>query len=176
MSGETEIEVSVVSEEDFELENSRDTPPSEMLLHHQEKTGKSFSFDMSKATLRPVCNPQYTSFSISSILGRPESPPSDSASAGRSTPSATGHNNNNNNNNTNNNNSRSQRSHSPNTRIVSPGLVSKRLEGNGNSVSVGCNAGSTSPVSAVSFSANDTNNPLIGHQASADLTMLSRLV
>ncbi|XP_015585279.1 uncharacterized protein LOC107263011 [Cephus cinctus] len=84
MSGETEIEVSVVSEEDLELDGSRScSTPAELLL--QEKNGKggcalgnSFSFEVGKVALRPACNPQYTSFSISSILGRPESPPAES--------------------------------------------------------------------------------------------------
>ncbi|KAI4478448.1 hypothetical protein M0802_014528 [Mischocyttarus mexicanus] len=93
MSGETEIEVSVVSEEDLELEGSRSSStPADLLL--QEKNGKGscglaaaignhhrpFSFDVGKPALRPVGNPQYTSFSIQSILGRSVSPRSDSTS------------------------------------------------------------------------------------------------
>ncbi|KAF7413482.1 hypothetical protein HZH68_001971 [Vespula germanica] len=91
MSGETEIEVSVVSEEDLELEGSRSSStPADLLI--QEKNGKGscglalgnhhrpFSFDVGKPALRPACNPQYTSFSIQSILGRSVSPRSDSTS------------------------------------------------------------------------------------------------
>ncbi|XP_023289767.1 homeobox protein B-H1 [Orussus abietinus] len=92
MSGETEIEVSVVSEEDLDLEASRSSSaPADMLL--QERPPKpgcalndSFAFDVAgmagKAVLRPACNPHYTSFSISSILGRPESPPAADAPSG----------------------------------------------------------------------------------------------
>lgn len=79
MSAETEIEISVISEEDLETSRSTSTP-GEMLLH--EKTGKNnrglsshpFSFDTNKPASRPSCNPHYTSFSISSILGRSKSP------------------------------------------------------------------------------------------------------
>ncbi|XP_046752867.1 homeobox protein Hmx-like [Diprion similis] len=77
MSGETEIEVSVVSEEDLELEGSRSSSaPAELLI--QDKNNRSLSnsctINGGKAPLRPACTPQYTSFSISSILGRSESP------------------------------------------------------------------------------------------------------
>lgn len=77
MSGETEIEVSVVSEEDLELEGSRSSSaPAELLLQDKNNCSLSNSCTINggKAPLRPACTPQYTSFSISSILGRSESP------------------------------------------------------------------------------------------------------
>ncbi|CAB0041377.1 unnamed protein product, partial [Trichogramma brassicae] len=62
-------------------------PPARELPSTQpQQTTHPYSFDglmmTAKAALRPACNPQYTSFSISSILGRTESPPSDSGSTG----------------------------------------------------------------------------------------------
>ncbi|XP_015114450.1 homeobox protein Hmx [Diachasma alloeum] len=85
MSAETDIEV--VSAEDLEGSRSSSTP-ADMLLQ-ERSNGKAgcgigshpFSFDVGKAALRPACNPQYTSFSISSILGRPESPTADATAA-----------------------------------------------------------------------------------------------
>ncbi|XP_043471567.1 homeobox protein B-H1 [Leptopilina heterotoma] len=187
MSGEIEIEVSVVSEEDLELENScSSSTPAEMLL--QEKNGKSacglgnpFSFDVGKATLRPVCNPQYTSFSISNILGRSESPTADSTSvsgerqsdADRSSPLNPPNSQ---------NNQRLITCVSPVSRILSPSplklasgqrLINHSTETRSNSVGIGCAINTTSPVS--SYSSSDANNTMIGHQASADLAMLSRL-
>lgn len=164
MSGETEIEVSVVSEEDLDLETSRGSPTSGELLLQDGKNGKSggclastnpFGFEMGKATLRPACNAQYTSFSISSILGRAESPPSDSASAGRASP---------------------PRSGSPNSsaRILSPTTLRLGAAG-ARTTTAGDGVGgmAASPLTA-GFGTGDANNPLMSHQASADLTMLSR--
>ena len=186
MSGETEIEVSVVSEEDLELDGSRSSStPAEMLL--QEKNGKGgcglgnpFSFDVSKATLRPACNPQYTSFSISSILGRTESPPVDSTSvsgerqsdADRSSPLHPINSQ---------SNQRLISCASPGSRILSPSSLklpggqrhgNHSTEARNNSVGIGCAVSTTSPLST--YSSSDANNTLIGHQASADLAMLSR--
>lgn len=203
MSGETEIEVSVVSEEDLELEGSRSSStPAELLL--QEKNGKSgcglsnhhhpFSFDVGKPALRPACNPQYTSFSISSILGRPESPPVDSTSTvsgerqssdvDRTSPLPSA------------NLQTSQRILPP---CGSPGRVSSsptslRLSGgqrgvsttgahtglepraNSASIGIGCATSATSPAATFSPPGDASANPLLGHQASADLAMLSRYV
>ncbi|XP_026674994.1 homeobox protein Hmx isoform X2 [Ceratina calcarata] len=196
MSGETEIEVSVVSEEDLELEGSRSSStPAELLL--QEKNGKSgcglnnhhsFSFDVGKPALRPACNPQYTSFSISSILGRPESPPVDSTSTvsaerqssdvDRGSPIA----------------QNSQRigsscdSPAPARALSSP--TSLRFAGsqrasavghpietrnNATSIGIGCATSATSPATTFSPPTDVPANHLLGHQASADLAMLSRL-
>ncbi|XP_053976726.1 homeobox protein Hmx-like isoform X2 [Hylaeus anthracinus] len=196
MSGETEIEVSVVSEEDLELEGSRSSStPAELLL--QEKNGKpgcglnnhhSFSFDVGKPALRPPCNPQYTSFSISSILGRPESPPVDSTSTvsgerqssdvDRASPLPQTQN--------------SQRigstCDSPGRGLSSPtplryssqrgtSTVGHGLETRNNtaSIGIGCTTSATSPATTFSPPNDAAANPLLGHQASADLAMLSRL-
>lgn len=198
MSGETEIEVSVVSEEDLELEGSRSSStPAELLL--QEKNGKSgcglnnhhhsFSFDVGKPALRPACNPQYTSFSISSILGRSESPPVDSTSTvsgerqssevDRTSPLPQ---------------TNSQNSQRILPSCVSPGRISSsptslRLSGgqrglattghtlearsNPAGIGIGC---TTSPATTFSPPGDASTNPLLGHQASADLAMLSRYV
>ena len=173
MSGETEIEVSVVSEEDLELETSRSSPaPGEMLLQ-ESKSGKPgclastnpFGFEVSKA-LRPACNPQYTSFSISSILGRTESPPSDSASAGRASPLPNHH-----------HHHQGQRCGSPGPRILSPRLLAGRPTTTSGDAGVPLGPGITTSSAGVlggAFAATDANNSLISHQASADLTMLSR--
>ena len=200
MSGETEIEVSVVSEEDVDLEGSRSSSsPTDMLL--QEKSGKggcglgnSFSFDVGKVALRPACNAQYTSFSIESILGHPESPTADATSAvsiadrqssdqERSSPpipaAAT-----------------SQRillscGSSPSDTLMSPTSIRSTsgarnsntnssstnnhhsIDGGRNNPSggVGCATSATSPAS---YTSGDPANPLMGHQASADLAVLSR--
>lgn len=204
MSGETEIEVSVVSEEDLELEGSRSSStPAELLL--QEKNGKSgcglsnhhhsFSFDtVSKPALRPACNPQYTSFSISSILGRPESPPVDSTTStgsgerqssdvDRTSPLPSAN---------------SQNSQRIPPSCGSPGRItssptSLRLSGgqrgglsttghppglepraNSASIGIGCATSATSPAATFSPPGDASANPLLGHQASADLAMLSR--
>ncbi|XP_076631256.1 H6 family homeobox isoform X2 [Colletes latitarsis] len=197
MSGETEIEVSVVSEEDLELEGSRSSStPAELLL--QEKNGKpgcglnnhhSFSFDVGKPALRPACNPQYTSFSISSILGRPESPPVDSTSTvsgerqssdvDRASPLPQTQN--------------SQRigsaCNSPGRGLSSPtplrysstqrstSTVGHEIENRNNtsSIGIGCATSATSPATTFSPPNDAAANPLLGHQASADLAMLSRL-
>ena len=173
MSGETEIEVSVVSEEDLDLETSRGSPttPGDMLLQ-DGKNGKSgcltstnpFGFDVvgGKATLRPVCNPQYTSFSISSILGRTESPPSDSASAGRASPLA---------------NNRHGCGSPRNSSTKTTAAATASDGGPGVTTSGSSNA--TSPMTVASFANSEAAaaaaaGGLIGHQASADLTMLSR--
>lgn len=78
MSGETEIEVSVVSEEDLDLDQGSrsSSAPAELLLQDKNNCSLSNSCTINggKAPLRPACTPQYTSFSISSILGRSESP------------------------------------------------------------------------------------------------------
>ncbi|KMQ97948.1 homeobox protein hmx [Lasius niger] len=205
MSGETEIEVSVVSEEDLELEGSRSSStPAELLL--QEKNGKSgcglnnhhhsFSFDsVSKPALRPACNPQYTSFSISSILGRPESPPVDSTTStgsgerqssdvDRTSPLPPA------------NSQNSQRippsCGSPGGRVLSS-PTSLRLSGgqrgitatghagleprtNSAGIGIGCATSATSPAATFSPPGDASANPLLGHQASADLAMLSRYV
>ncbi|XP_058793638.1 homeobox protein HMX3-like isoform X2 [Phymastichus coffea] len=143
MSGETEIEVSVVSEEDLDLENSRSSPTPDA----KSTKSNSFSFEVSKATLRPACNPQYTSFSISSILGRTESPPSDSASAERASPPPP----------------------------LTLGNHHSRILAAKSEAAIAAN-NATSPLTAASFAAaSEASNALIGHQASADLTMLSRL-
>lgn len=200
MSGETEIEVSVVSEEDLELEGSRSSStPAELLL--QEKNGKSgcglnnhhsFSFDVGKPALRPACNPQYTSFSISSILGRPESPPVDATSTvsaerqssdvDRGSPLAA----------TNAQNTQRIGSscNSPARGLSSP--TSLRFSGNqrgistvghaidsrntATSIGIGCATSATSPASTFSPPNDVAANPLLGHQASADLAMLSRYI
>lgn len=200
MSGETEIEVSVVSEEDLELEGSRSSStPADMLL--QEKNGKSgcglnnhhsFSFDVGKPALRPACNPQYTSFSISSILGRPESPPVDSTStvsaerqssdADRGSPLPTS------------NAQTSQRigssCDSPARGLSSPASIrfsanqrgtstvghTVETRNNSTSIGIGCATSATSPASTFSPPSDAAANPLLGHQASADLAMLSRYV
>lgn len=141
MSGETEIEVSVVSEEDLDLETSRSSPTPDA----KSAKSNSFSFEVSKATLRPVCNPQYTSFSISNILGRTESPPSDSTSAGRASP--------------------------PPPSLGSSNHHSRILAAKSEPA---VNAGNATSPLAASFAAAEAGNALIGHQASADLTMLSR--
>lgn len=204
MSGETEIEVSVVSEEDLELEGSRSSStPAELLL--QEKNGKSgcglsnhhhpFSFDaVSKPALRPACNPQYTSFSISSILGRPESPPVDSTTStgsgerqssdvDRTSPLPSAN---------------SQNSQRIPPSCASPGRASSsptslRLSGgqrgvsttghtvlepraNSAGIGIGCATSATSPTATFSPPGDASANPLLGHQASADLAMLSRYV
>lgn len=200
MSGETEIEVSVVSEEDLELEASRSSStPAELLL--QEKNGKSgcglnnhhsFSFDVGKPALRPACNPQYTSFSISSILGRPESPPIDSTSTvsaerqssdvDRGSPLPT----------TNAQNSQRIGSScdSPARGLSSPtslrfsnnqrgvSSVGHTTDNRNNATNVGivCATSATSPASTFSPPSDASTNPLLGHQASADLAMLSRYV
>ncbi|XP_016845501.1 homeobox protein HMX3 isoform X2 [Nasonia vitripennis] len=172
MSGETEIEVSVVSEEDLELEASRSSPtPGDMLLQ-DGKNGKSsclsstnpFGFEVGKAALRPACNPQYTSFSISSILGRAESPPSDSASAGRASPASQHqlHN-------KNNNGSAAGNRESQGRSSASPGARLRPTE------AAGLAGITTSSSSAASFAAPEANSSLISQQASADLSMLSRL-
>lgn len=192
MSAETEIEVSVVSEED--LENSTSTPtPAEMLV--QEKNGKSncslgshpFSFETAKAASRPACNPHYTSFSISSILGRAESPSADStidrqSNTERGTPPAA----------TTSQKLGNSRESSPSDKNISPSSPPPSIilsssqrsiinsnRGNEttrkNSVggSIGCwPTGSTSPPMNFS-SSSDPSNPLMG-QASANLAMLSR--
>ncbi|KAG5345785.1 HMX3 protein, partial [Acromyrmex heyeri] len=203
MSGETEIEVSVVSEEDLELEGSRSSStPAELLL--QEKNGKSgcglsnhhhsFSFDtVSKPALRPACNPQYTSFSISNILGRPESPPVDSTTStgsgerqssdvDRTSPLPPAN---------------SQNSQRIPPSCGSPGRISSsptslRLSGgqrgglsaaghtglepraNSTGIGIGCATSATSPAATFSPPGDASTNPLLGHQASADLAMLSR--
>ncbi|KYN12875.1 hypothetical protein ALC57_14940, partial [Trachymyrmex cornetzi] len=203
MSGETEIEVSVVSEEDLELEGSRSSStPAELLL--QEKNGKSgcglnnhhhsFSFDpVSKPALRPACNPQYTSFSISNILGRPESPPVDSTTStgsgerqssdvDRTSPLPPAN---------------SQNSQRIPPSCGSPGRISSsptslRLSGgqrgglsatghpglepraNSAGIGIGCATSATSPAATFSPPGDASTNPLLGHQASADLAMLSR--
>lgn len=195
MSGETEIEVSVVSEEDLELEGSRSSStPAEILL--QEKNGKtgcglnnhhSFGFDVGKQPLRPVCNNQYTSFSISSILGRPESPPVDSTSTvsgerqssdvDRSSPP------------TQNSQRIGSSCDSPNRGLSSPtplrfaasqrsSVVGHGIENRNNvtSIGIGCATSATSPASTFSPPSDAAANPLLGHQASADLAMLSRYV
>lgn len=200
MSGETEIEVSVVSEEDLELEGSRSSStPAELLL--QEKNGKSscglnnhhsFSFDVGKPALRPACNPQYTSFSISSILGRPESPPIDSTSTvsaerqssdvDRGSPLPT----------TNAQNSQRIGSScdSPARGLSSPtslrfsnnqrgvSSVGHTTDNRNNATNMGivCATSATSPASTFSPPSDASTNPLLGHQASADLAMLSRYV
>lgn len=214
MSGETEIEVSVVSEEDLDLENSRSSStPADLLL--QDKNGKSncglgnhhhsFSFDVAgKVALRPACNPQYTSFSISSILGRPESPPLDSTSTvsgerhssdvDRTSPIPTSQS----------SNQKINSCTSPHvvfplpTSLKFPGAVAtgthhhhhhhqqsrvstvsgQTIESrNNNSMGlVGCVTSATSPPSnTFTMSPSEaTSNPLLGHPASADLAMLSR--
>ncbi|XP_076241016.1 H6 family homeobox [Calliopsis andreniformis] len=194
MSGETEIEVSVVSEEDLELEGSRSSStPAELLL--QEKNGKagcglnnhhSFGFDVGKPPLRPACNPQYTSFSISSILGRPESPPVDSTSTvsgerqssdvDRNSPP------------TQNSQRIGSSCDSPNRGLSSPtplrfansqrsSTIGHGIEARNNatSIGIGCATSATSPASTFSPPSDAAANPLLGHQASADLAMLSRL-
>ncbi|XP_076295851.1 H6 family homeobox isoform X1 [Lasioglossum baleicum] len=194
MSGETEIEVSVVSEEDLELEGSRSSStPAELLL--QDKNGKtgcglnnhhSFGFDMGKPQLRPACNPQYTSFSISSILGRPESPPVDSTSTvsgerqssdvDRASPP------------TQNSQRIGSACDSPNRGLSSPTplryAANQRSTAVGHpvetrnsstSIGIGCATSATSPASTFSPPNDSPANPLLGHQASADLAMLSRL-
>lgn len=193
--------MSVVSEEDLELEGSRSSStPAELLL--QEKNGKSgcglnnhhhsFSFDsVSKPALRPACNPQYTSFSISSILGRPESPPVDSTTStgsgerqssdvDRTSPLAPAN---------------SQNSQRVPPSCGSPGRVSSSptslrlsggqrgipatghtgLEARANSASIGIGC-ATSPTATFSPPGDASTNPLLGHQTSADLAMLSRYV
>lgn len=204
MSGETEIEVSVVSEEDLELEGSRSSStPAELLL--QEKNGKSscglsnhhhsFSFDVGKPALRPACNPQYTSFSISSILGRPESPPVDSTSTvsgerqssdvDRTSPLPPA------------NSQPSQRilpscgspsrvSSSPTSLRLSGGqrgvsavgghITGLESRANSAGIGIGCATSATSPAATFSPPGDASANPLLGHQASADLAMLSRYV
>lgn len=162
--------MSVVSEEDLDLETSRSSPtPGDMLLQ-DGKNGKSsclsstnpFGFDVSKAAgLRPACNPQYTSFSISSILGRTESPPSDSASAGRASPVNANHQHHHHN-----NNRESQGRRSPSPRL-------RTTETSGVAGITTSSSSATSPLAA-SFAATEANNSLISHQASADLSMLSR--
>lgn len=200
MSGEIEIEVSVVSEEELELEASRSSStPTDMLL--QEKSakvgcglGNSFSFDVGKAVLRPACNPQYTSFSIESILGHPESPTADATSAvsierqssdqERSSPPLPAA-------------ASSQRivlscGSSPSDTVLSPTSLRSTngprnsgvnntatnnhhagLDGvrNNPTGSMGCATSATSPAS---YTSGDPANPLMGHQASADLAVLSR--
>ncbi|XP_017799131.1 PREDICTED: homeobox protein Hmx [Habropoda laboriosa] len=174
MSGETEIEVSVVSEEDLELEGSRSSStPAELLL--QEKNGKSgcglnnhhsFSFDVGKPALRPACNPQYTSFSISSILGRPESPPVDSTStvsAERQSSDVD-------------RGSPLQANNAQNSQRIGSSCDSPaRGLNNATSIGIGCATSATSPASTFSPPSDAATNPLLGHQASADLAMLSRL-
>lgn len=184
MSAETEIEVSVVSEEDLEASRSSSTP-GEMLVQEKNKHGcglgsHPFSFDVGKAVLRPACNvSQYTSFSISSILGRPESPSADATAAvsierqsdgDRSSPPAA---------------TTSQRlvpscGSSPSERILSPTSfvgsqrsISRATDARNNATTTGL----TWPTSATSPSfpsTGDPANPLMGHQASANLAMLSR--
>lgn len=193
-----------MSEEDLELEGSRSSStPAELLL--QEKNGKSgcglsnhhhsFSFDVSKPALRPACNPQYTSFSISSILGRPESPPVDSTTStgsgerqssdvDRTSPLPPA------------NSQNSQRippscgspgriSSSPTSLRLSGGQRSgltatghSGLEPRANSagIGIGCATSATSPAATFSPPGDTSTNPLLGHQASADLAMLSRYV
>lgn len=203
MSGETEIEVSVVSEEDLELEGSRSSSTPAELLLREEKNGKpgcglnnhhSFSFDVGKPALRPACNPQYTSFSISSILGRPESPPIDSTSTvsaerqssdvDRGSPLP-------------HNAQNSQRigsscGESPaRGGLSSPtplrfsssqrgastlGHAAENNRNNAGSMGIGCATSTTSPASTFSPPSDAAANPLLGHQASADLAMLSRYV
>lgn len=150
MSGETEIEVSVVSEEDLELEGSRGSSNAADLL---DKSAKNCNlFDVSKAALRPACNPQYTSFSISSILGRPESPAGepgdkhDRSSPTKMPPTCV----------------------SPAPRSLSPRLGARH----NHLLPMGHPNNATSPLSG--FTPTDANNTLIGHQASADFAMLSR--
>ncbi|XP_034949903.1 homeobox protein Hmx [Chelonus insularis] len=187
MSAETEIEVSVVSEEDLEASRSSSTP-AEMLLQEKSKHGcglgsHPFSFDGSKAALRPACNAQYTSFSISSILGRSESPSADATAAvsivrtsdaeRASPPAAT----------------TSQKlvascGSSPSERILSPTSLiltgghsrsaSQATEARSNpTTGLSWSSSATSPPSFPS--SGDPTNPLMGHQASANLAMLSRL-
>ena len=200
MSGETEIEVSVVSEEDLELEGSRSSSTPAELLLREEKNGKSgcglnnhhsFSFDVGKPALRPACNPQYTSFSISSILGRPESPPIDSTSTvsaerqssdvDRGSPLP-------------HNAQNAQRIgsscddspargglSSPTSLRFSGGQrgassLGHAVENRSNSMGIGCATSTTSPASTFSPPTDAAANPLLGHQASADLAMLSRYV
>lgn len=142
MSGETEIEVSVVSETS-DLENSSPAPG--------DLSPKSHKYGYDPKHVRPACNTQYTSFSISSILGRAESPPSDSASAGRATPPLSHHN----------------HHHHHHHRLVTPSAL--RL----NSVRASeANGGVTG--SPLGFAPTDARDSIMGHQAS-DL-MLSRYV
>lgn len=166
MSGETEIEVSVVSEEDLELEGSR----SSMIQGELEKgaknscgIGNTFSYDVNKSSLRPVCNPQYTSFSISNILGRPESPPPDQTSAGERSDAERS----------------SPKSHSnyskplgsqnnSGSRIFSPTTVRPRNHLDGR---IECTADANSPLTT--FPGGEGNN-VMGHSAPTDFAMLSR--
>lgn len=211
MSGETEIEISVVSEaEDLDCENSNSPDMVVQHNHHQnnhshhhhylllqDKAGKMvnnnpYGFEGTKATLRPVCNPQYTSFSISSILGRSESPSQEAAS-----PSGKNSSNNNNNsdrsgnnNNNNNSSSNSNNNNNVNNNGLSGGISNSRVTSNGHSPtririvspsakkgSASSATGTTSPLSTASFAVSEAaaaGSPLLGHQASADFTMLSR--
>lgn len=195
MSAETEIEVSVVSEEDLDLEASRSTStPTDMLL--QEKStrggcglGNPFSFDVAKAAMRPACNPQYTSFSIESILGHPESPTADATSAISIERQSSDH-------------ERSSppliappSSHriilscdsSPSDTLLSPSShrtatnngtrnsTTNNHHSHDNSRTTNASAGiATSATSPASYTSGDPANPLMGHQASTDLAMLSR--
>ncbi|XP_053598424.1 homeobox protein Hmx [Microplitis demolitor] len=199
MSAETEIEVSVVSEEDLEASRGSSSSPkhSEMLLQDKQRHGCNipshpFSFDVGKAALRPACNAHYTSFSISSILGRSESPSANataavsivnrSSDAERGSPPAA---------------TTSQKlvtscGSSPTERILSPtSLILTGSGGSGSARSIvsqsttetrnsnpatGLSWSSGPTTSPPSFPASgDHTNPLMGHQASANLAMLSRL-
>ncbi|KAH0557679.1 hypothetical protein KQX54_010207 [Cotesia glomerata] len=195
MSAETEIEVSVVSEEDLEASRGSSSSPhhSEMLLQDKQRLGCNipshpFSFDVGKAALRPACNAHYTSFSISSILGRSESPTANataavsivrsSSDAERGSPPAA---------------TTSQKlvtscESSPTERILSPtsliltggssarSIVSQSTPETRNSnPTIGLSWSSGATTSPPSFTASgDHANPLMGHQASANLAMLSR--
>ncbi|KAJ8684315.1 hypothetical protein QAD02_020107 [Eretmocerus hayati] len=157
MAAETEIEVSVVSEEDAD---SRQSPePVNGKRRRKLDRGSpspppgnatSLGLDLvgPKGSLRPACNAGYTSFSISSILGRSESP-----AAGCSP---------------------LQRTPSNGARPASP---------NGGSTGPrGPTAGASahSPLLAhggfvgADAASADAARQLIGHSASADLAMLSR--
>ncbi|XP_074100176.1 H6 family homeobox [Cotesia typhae] len=196
MSAETEIEVSVVSEEDLEASRDSSSSPhhSEMLLQDKQRLGCNipshpFSFNVGKAALRPACNAHYTSFSISSILGRSESPTANvtaavsivrsSSDAERGSPPAA---------------TTSQKlvtscESSPTERILSPSsliltggssarsIVSQSTPETRNSnPTTGLSWSSGATTSPPSFTASgDHTNPLMGHQASANLAMLSRL-
>lgn len=190
--------MSVVSEEDLELEGSRSSSTPAELLLREEKNGKSgcglnnhhpFSFDVGKPALRPACNPQYTSFSISSILGRPESPPIDSTSTvsaerqssdvDRGSPLP-------------HNAQNTQRIDDSPARGGLSSPTSLRFSAsqrgtstlghavenrsNASGMGIGCATSTTSPASTFSPPTDAAANPLLGHQASADLAMLSRYV
>lgn len=186
MSGETDLEVSVVSDEDLQLEGSRgsSTPGAEIVLQENggsrshNNNSSSFSFDKA-ALIRPSCNPQYTSFSISSILGRPQSPPSN---ANNKKLSSEQHQEPQNNLNNHHGSDRrikcdspaSIRNHSP-----PPPPMSRIRHHTGGMLlpadrGIACAINAASPASATFANNSEPPNPLMGHQTPTDLAMISR--